>query len=179
MPNTQKKDIVASVTDSIKNDANFALVEFDNISHIQFEAMRRDLKKIGAKLQVIKNTLFEKAVNQLSQTNDSYKKIREQSFPLQNKSALLTFAEDWMNGLKKYQEFSKENEHLLFKLGLIEKVPYNQEGLTKLSLLPSKGELIAKFIGIIKNPMARTTRSLKSPLQKLVYVLSQRSQQAN
>ena len=175
MPNTQKKDIVAAVTNSIGNEANFALVEFDKISHKEFEEMRRDLKKIGAKLQVIKNTLFEKAVNQLSQSSDSYKKIREESFPLQNKSALLTFAEDWMNGLKKYQEFSKGNEHLLFKLGLIEKIPYNQEGLTKLSLLPSREELIAKFIGTIKNPMARTTRSLKSPLQKLVFVLSQRS----
>jgi len=175
MPNTQKKDIVASVTNSIRNEENFALVEFDKISHKEFEDMRRDLKKIGAKFQVIKNTLFEKAVNQLSQSSDSFKKIREESFPLQNKSALLTFAEDWMNGLKKYQEFSKGNEHLLFKLGLIEKIPYNQEGLTKLSLLPSREELIAKFIGTIKNPMARTTRSLKSPLQKLVFVLSQRS----
>jgi len=175
MPNTQKKDIVASVTNSISNEANFALVEFDKISHKEFEEMRRDLKKIGAKLQVIKNTLFEKAVNKISQSSDSFKKIREESFPLQNKSALLTFAEDWMNGLKKYQEFSKGNEHLLFKLGLIEKIPYNQEGLTKLSLLPSREELIAKFIGTIKNPMARTTRSLKSPLQKLVFVLSQRS----
>jgi len=180
MPNIQKRDIVASVQNSIKNDANFALVEFDKINHQEFEEMRRELKKIGAKLKVVKNTLFEKAVNQLSQTNALYKKMRDEHFPLQNKSALLTFSEDWADGLKKYHEFSKKNEYLLFKLGLIEKIPYGKEGLTKLAQLPSKQELLAKLIGAMKNPMARTTRSLKSPMQKLVFVLNQKGrEQAN
>lgn len=175
MANTQKKDIVASVTDSIQNEVNFALIEFDKVTHKNFESMRRDMKKLGVKMNVIKNTLFEKSVNKLSQTSATYKKISAEHFPLEKKSALLTFAEDWVEGLKKFKKFSEENENLLFKLGLIEKVIYNQEGLTKLSLLPSKDQLMAQLIGTIKNPMARTTRSLTSPMQKLVYVLSQKS----
>ncbi|MDP4010877.1 MAG: 50S ribosomal protein L10 [Candidatus Roizmanbacteria bacterium] len=179
MANTQKKDIVASVTDSIKGEENFALVEFDQITHKDFESIRRDLKKVGAKIQVIKNSLFEKSINILSQTSESFKQIREENFPLEHKSALLTFSGEWIDGLKKYQEFSNDNDKLSFKLGLIDKVSYNHEGLTKLAKLPSKVVLMGQLIGTIKNPMARTTRALKSPLQKLVFVLSQRSQQVN
>ncbi|KKQ38612.1 MAG: 50S ribosomal protein L10 [Candidatus Roizmanbacteria bacterium GW2011_GWA2_37_7] len=179
MANKQKKNIVASITDSIKDELNFALVQFENISHQSMESMRHDLKKAGAKLQVVKNTLFEKSVNQLSQTNSAYKKIRKESFPLKDKSALISFTGEWINGLKKYYEFSKDNDNLSFKLGVIDKVFFNHEGLTKLAQLPGKDQLMAQLIGIIKNPITKTTRALSSPMQKLVFVLSQKSKQTN
>ena len=179
MANLQKKEIISSVTNSIKDEVNFALVQFDKISHKNFEAMRRELKKAGAYLQVIKNTLFEKSVNKLSVTDKTYRKIREEHFPLQNKSAILTFTGEWIDGLKKYYEYSKDNEFVLFKLGIFDKVLYNKDLLTKLAQLPGKIQLMAQLIGNLKNPMARTTRALSSPIQKLTYVLGQRSKQAS
>jgi len=178
MPNKLKKDIVASITSSINNEVNFALIQFDKISHKSFEAIRHQLAKTGSKLYVIKNSLFEKSVNKLSQTNKTYKIISEEDFPLQNKSALLTFTEEWIEGLKEYYNFSKEHEHLSFQFGLFEKIVYNQEGLVKLVQLPSKYELMSKLIGTMKTPIATTTKTLSLPIQKLVYLLHQKTQKS-
>ncbi len=177
MVNTQKKDIVSSVSDILKNAQNFALIQFEKTTHKDLETLRKDLKKKDAQLQVVKNTLFEKAVNKLSEEKAEYREVREKFFPLKDKSAVIMFKGDWIDGLKTYFSQAKDNESFSFKFGLIEDNAYDAEGLKKLSQLPGKDELVAKLIGSMKNPMARTTRALTFNMQKLVYVLNQKAQQ--
>ncbi|MBP9691697.1 50S ribosomal protein L10, partial [Candidatus Woesebacteria bacterium] len=86
MANVQKTDIVSSVEKSLQDSKNFALVQFDKTTHKDLEGLRRDLRKQDAEIKVIKNTLFEKAVNKLSQTQKEFQHIREAFFPLKDKS---------------------------------------------------------------------------------------------
>ena len=64
MANLQKKSIVDSLIEAIKT-ANFALITFEKTTHGSLEKLRRDLKKQDTSFKVIKNVLFEKAVNKL------------------------------------------------------------------------------------------------------------------
>src|SRR5690606_4323467 len=127
--------------------------------------------------QVVKNTLFEKAVNKLSEENTKYREVREKFFPLQEKSAVIIFENDWIDGLKTYFDKAKDNESFSFKFGLMENTAYDAEGMKKLSQLPAKDQLVAQLIASMKNPMARTTRALMSPMQKFVYVLNAKAKQ--
>lgn len=177
MANTQKKGIVSSVTDILKNANNFALIQFEKTTHKDLETLRRDLKKKDAKLQVVKNTLFEKAVNKLSEEKKEYRDVRDNHFPLKQTSAVIMFKGDWADALKAYFTTVKENESFSFKFGLIENTAYDADGMKKLAQLPGKDELIAKLIGTMKNPMARTTRALTNPMQKFVYILNAKANQ--
>src|SRR3989344_4665439 len=153
MANLQKKSIVDSLIEAIKT-ANFALITFEKTTHGSLEKLRRDLKKQDTSFKVIKNVLFEKAVNKLSQSEKAFRDISTKTLPLVNKSAILIFKGEWLDGLKKYYSIIKEDENL-----------------------PGKDQLIANIIGSLKNPMTRTTRALTYNMQKFVYILSQKSQQ--
>jgi large subunit ribosomal protein L10 len=177
MANTQKKDIVSSVQSAIEGGKNFALIQFEKTTHKDLEGIKKDLLKKDAKIKVIKNTLFEKAVNILSEKNSSFKSISKSFFPLKARSALLTFNSDWSDALKAFYTKIKGSESFSFKFGLIENTPYDAKGMNALATLPGKTELMGKLIGTMKNPMARTVATIKNPMQKFVYVLSAKAKQ--
>jgi len=177
MANRQKKTIVEKLSGILSQHTHYVLVAFDGSSHRALEDLRKELKSVDASFRVLKNSLFEKAVNQLSQKKDNYKKMHDSYFPLIDKTALLTFDGEWMEGLKKYYETTKANELFTFKFGLFDDELHDPIGLTKLATLPGKNQIIAQMIGAIKNPMVRTTRAFTSPMQKLVLLLHQKSQQ--
>jgi len=172
MANQQKKDIVASLSKTIEDSTNFALVQFEKTSHQSFEDIRKNIKKADAKIQVIKNSLFETTLKQMAQKEKNYKQIIKDHFPLQKNTAILTFKGDWADGLKKFFESVKDNEFFNFKFGYIENETYDASKLNKLATLPSKAELLAQFVGILKSPLIKTTMSMKAPMQKLVFVLN-------
>jgi len=176
MANLQKKSIVDSLIEAIKN-ANFALITFEKTTHGSLENLRRDLKKQDTSFKVIKNVLFEKAVNKLSQSEKAFRNISTKVLPLANKSAILVFKGEWLDGLKKYYSTIKEDENFSFKFGYIDKELYQKDDMMRLANLPGRDELIAKIIGSLKNPMTRTTRALTYNMQKFVYILSQKAQQ--
>lgn len=178
MANLQKKDIVATITDQIKDQNNYVLVQFEQTTHKGLEALRHDLKKKGAHLQIVKNSLFEKAVHKLSQKHAAFRTIQQQ-FPLTRRSALLSLTGDWGEGLKAYYEAVKDNESFTFKFGTLDDQQYTQVELVRLATLPGKDQLMAKLIGAMKNPMVRTVRSMTSPMQKLVFVLKIKSKSIN
>ena len=175
MANTQKKTIVEKLSGILSSKGHYALIEFDSSSHRALEDLRKELKSVNSTFSVLKNSLFEKAVNQLSQKESKYKQMRDSHFPLVNKTALLTFSGDWYEGLKKYYESTKANELFAFKFGLFDEELYDTVGLNKLATLPGKNQIMAQMIGAMKNPMTRATRALTHPMQKLVVILSQKS----
>lgn len=175
----QKKiDIVSSLRETMTSGGTFVLVQFEKTTHQTLEGIRKSLKKQGSKLQVIKNTLFEKTINKLAIDKPEYRALRTSVFPLKEKSAVIVFGADWVESLKSYYKQVKENESFKFKFGVIDKTVYDASGLERLAQLPSKAELVAKLLGSMQNPASRTTRALKFNAQKLVYVLHAKASQS-
>ncbi|MFA9288548.1 MAG: 50S ribosomal protein L10 [Weeksellaceae bacterium] len=179
MANSKKASLVDALTSSLQETSHFALVSYGKTAHKDLEAVRKELKKNDATLKVIKNTLFEKAVKKLATEKSEMKTIKEKMFPLKETTALLMLQGEWINGLKAFHKLSKTNEFLSFKMGYVDNQVYDTAQLEKLALLPGRQELMAKLIGSMKSPMSRTARAMKFNMQKLVFVLSQKSQQEN
>jgi len=68
--------------------------------------------------------------------------------------------------------FSKENEGLTVKGGVLEGNFISDEEITKLSKLPSKAELIAKTVGLIKGPLTGLVGTLSNPINGFINVLN-------
>ncbi len=177
MAHKSKVAIVDKVTQSIEQNSNFALIKFEKTTHKTLEELRRELRKSESTLQVVKNTLFEKAINKLSQSKKEFGEMSQKAFPLKEKSALLVLHGDWIEGLKGYYEKVKENESFSFKIGMIDNKVYNNDELVRLAKLPGKDQLRAKLVGVMMNPMVRTTRALSFNMQKFVYLLSAKAKQ--
>ena len=69
-------------------------------------------------------------------------------------------------------DFSKENENLSVKGGVLEGKFISNEEITKLSKLPSKAELIAKTVGLIKGPLTGLVGTLSNPINGFINVLN-------
>lgn len=174
MVTTQKKSQVAELNKQLSENSNFLLVKVDKTTHQSLENLRKQLRKNSSALKVIKNTLFQKAVN-LTTDKPLLSDLKKKFFPMREPSALVTFEKDWSDGLKTIFEFVQKEKTLSFKFGLLDNALYATDDLEKIARLPGRGELMAKIISSMKSPMNKFVYSLKYNTNKLVYILKNRN----
>jgi large subunit ribosomal protein L10 len=179
MTNQIKKNQVAAFIELLNQSKNFVLLTFNKTKHQSLENLRKELKKNDSFIQVLKNTLFEKAINKKSQKQKIFSDFRKKFFPLKNTTALLYFKNDWNNGLKSIYDFIQKEKTVEFKSGIIDSEIYESANILKIAQLPGRNELIAKIFGEMKNPMIKFIYSMKYNTQKLIYVLKEKSKEVS
>jgi large subunit ribosomal protein L10 len=179
MASAKKRLQVDTITEELAQNPNFAVVKFDKTPHTKFEELRRELKKSGAKFKVVKNALFERAVQKTSQAKKQLSELIKANFPLRENSGLLTLGEDFTTGLKVLHNFAKKEDTVAFKFGFIDDQIYDNDKLVQLATLPGHDELIAKIIGSLKAPSYRLVSSMKFNVSKLVYILKAKGGENN
>src|SRR5688572_31121978 len=108
MANAAKRAQVDNLTGVLTQNPHFALIRYEKTTHQALESLRRELRKSGARLTIIKNALLEKAVNKLSQDKKELREFRQSVFPLKNNTALLTLGDDYVAGLSRSEEHTSE-----------------------------------------------------------------------
>lgn len=179
MPSQKKKTYVEDLSKSLSEAKHFALVQFGNTTHTTLEKLRKELKKDGARLQIVKNTLFEKTIEKLGASSKNFKELQEKVLPLQDNSAILILSEAYHKGLSAFYKFAKGEGALTFKFGLLDKELLTKEILEQIAQLPDKEILLAKIIGSMKSPPSRLVYAMKFNVSKLVYILREKGKQAS
>lgn len=162
----------------LQKSKNFSLVTFEKTLHSTLETLRKELRQHNAKLQVVKNSLLEKALNKLSSQNKDFADLKKEAKSLLKKNSALLFLDDeWSRGLAAFYKFTKKEQSITFKLGFLDKKVYQNNELIRMAQLPSREELIAKVIGGMKTPISKFNYAIKFNMQKFVYILSEKSKQ--
>jgi len=175
MADTKKIATVNEITDSINKSKNFALIKFEKTSHQTLEALRKQLRDSDAKIKVLKNSLFAKAINKLALTNKIFNDLKVKFLPIKDNSALITFKSDWSHPLKAFYNFIQKEKSMTFKFSFFDNQIYDDQSTLKIAQLPTKDELIAKVIGGLKSPTSKFVYSLKFNINKFVYILKEQS----
>jgi large subunit ribosomal protein L10 len=158
------------LTEKLKNSPNFFLFDFDSAPHKKMEEMRIALYEKTARVQVVKNRLFNIALRNIKR-----QEVGERD-SLVGSSAVVTMGDEWTEVLSSFFKFAKADEAFAFKAGVIDGVFYSKEGLIKLAQLPSRLDLIAKIISSFKSPQTRVVRAMNFNTGRLINVLKQASQ---
>ena len=58
-------------------------------------------------------------------------------------------------------KFAKENPQLEIKTGVVEGTHYDNAGIKTIATIPSREELISKFLGSIQSPISNFARVIK------------------
>jgi large subunit ribosomal protein L10 len=174
MKNQKKLSQLSVVTDFLKKSDNFALFKFDKTKHIALESLRKELRKGGATVKVVKNTILTKSINKLAAEKEHgdlrpFQKIAKN---IKENTALVSLGKDWSMGMNAFAKVAKTDKSISFKFGFLDRTSYDAATMDKISNLPSKSELMAKIIGSMKSPMSNFIRSIKFPTQKFVMVLN-------
>jgi len=177
MVSLQKKQKVEKLQSIIQETANFFLIKYGSIPHQQLESIRKKLRENKSRLKVVKNSLFQKAVNKLSISDENYRALAKTIFPLKENTALVLNGDDIYAIVKMVSDFAKEYEDLEFKGGVLEGQIYDKSQLAKIATLPSRDQLIAKIYSSVKSPFQRLSYALKFNQTKIYLILKQISDQ--
>jgi len=157
---------VENLTAKVKEAKSVVVADYRGIKVSQMNQLRDKVREIGGELQVVKNNLFYRA---LDQNNYEIEKTK-----LDGPSLALFANNDEISPLKALANFGKTLGGLLpFKIGFIAGKVYFTEELNKIATIPAKIDLQAKLVGLLASQPTRLAYSLNFNLQKLVIALNQ------
>jgi len=170
MKKAEKVFFVENLTEQLKGAKAVVLVNFAGLSVKNQQELKARLAESGSAMIVVKNTLLKRA--------GEAAKIDPQILTdeiLSGQTALIVSDSDPIAPIQVLGKFIKEFEVPSLKVGIVDGSFQDRESLTKLTTLPSKDVLLSQVLGALMSPMYGLTGTLSGGMQKLVYILDQKS----
>lgn len=162
----KREAIVAETAEKAKKATAVVFTNYQGMTHLQMETLRKALKAANAELAVTKNTLLKIALSESGFADAAADQVFEQPT-----ATVYTYG-DPVAALKEVAKSVKTLKLPVVKFGIFEGRVLTEAEVEKLSTLPPKDVLIAQFVGGLKSPIYGLHRALNWNLQKLVMTLS-------
>ncbi len=166
----EKVDAVKMLSDAFKSAHSATFIDYTGMNVVAMNNLRTKLSEVGARILIAKNTLIGIAAHEA-------KMPEELSSVLEGQTAVIFGDNDAVAPIQAIGKFTKETELATFKAGIVEGAFQDKVGLTKISTLPNREQLYANTLGAISAPLYGIVGTLQGNLQKLVYLLDQKSKQ--
>jgi large subunit ribosomal protein L10 len=161
----QKAAVIEQVAADIQSaDAVFA-VDYRGMSVAQAAVLRSRLRDADASLRVVKNTLTERAADQVGA--EALKQL------LEGPTALTFVRGDVATAAKAISTFRRENDVLSFKGGTLGGEALSIEQIESIARLPSREVLQGQFVGVLASPITGLVRGLAALIGGLASQLGQ------
>jgi len=164
MPKPEKIQMVNEFVEKIRKAKGFIVTTYTGLNAQQMTELRRRLKKEGAELRVIKNTLFARALQQLGYGGELVQRLRG---PL----AVVFGYDDPVLAPKLVYNLRRDYEVLSLLWGIIEGRLYEVQQLETIATLPSKDELLAEATGYILAPLYNFVGLINAVLWEFTAIL--------
>ncbi len=125
--------------------------------------LRGRLRKEGASLKMVKNTLAQKALNG---------SIGEAGDALFSGPVAIAYAPDPVTAAKVATQYAKENEKFAIVGGFMGQEILDQKAVSALATLPSLDQIRAKLVGLLQAPATKIAGVLQAPAAQLARVFS-------
>jgi large subunit ribosomal protein L10 len=160
MTREEKSIAIEDLTAQLADENVVYLADISGLDADTTSNLRRACFKAGIKLEVVKNTLLEKA---MEASNNDYGDL---SSVLKGNTSM--FIADTANGPAKIiKEFRKKGEKPIFKGAYINQEIYIGDNLLEsLVAIKTKEEVIAEIIGLLQSPAKRVLAALQNQPNK-------------
>jgi large subunit ribosomal protein L10 len=159
----EKKECVAALHDLFEASSVVVVAHYSGLTVAQMQALRKQMRVAGAKVQVAKNRLVKIAVTDT--------KVASISSLLKGPTLIATSA-DPVAAPKAAVAFAKDNDKLVILGGALGATALDVDGIRSLATLPSLDELRAKLVGVIKAPATKLAQLTTAPAGKLARVFA-------
>lgn len=153
-----KKPIVEEISENLKDAKSAVVVDYRGLTVEQDTALRRKLREAGVVYKVYKNTMINFAIK-----GTDFESLAPH---LEGPTAIAISKEDATAPARVLYEFSKDAEALQLKAGVVEGTYYDEAGIKVIATIPSREELLSKFLGSIQSPVANFARVIKQIAEK-------------
>lgn len=167
MRKEEKSQLIQSLTEQLNANEYFYLTDIADLTVETTGHLRRLCFSKDVKLQVVKNTLLRKAMEQCDKELDEL-------YPVLKGSTSVMFADAGNVPAKLIKEFRKKHkeEKPILKAAYVEEACYvGADQLEVLVNVKSKNELIADVIALLQSPAKNVISGLQSGGQTLTGIL--------
>ncbi len=148
-----KQPIVAEISELL-NDAKAAVVvDYRGLTVDEDTRLRKQLREAGITYKVYKNTMLTFAVKDTP--------FEELTKHLAGPTAVAVSKTDATAPARVLFNFAKTAPKLELKAGVVDGTYYDEKGIQVIATIPSREELLSKFLGSIQSPIANFARVIK------------------
>ena len=150
----QKQIVIDEIKDKLDRAQSAVVIDYIGTTVAEADAMRKKLREANVDYTVYKNTLVKRAIE-----GTEFAGLAE---VLEGPSAIAISKEDATAPARVLNEVIKEYKKMEFKAGVVEGNFCNNKGVEAIATLPSRDELIAKFMGSIQSPVSKAVRTFQA-----------------
>lgn len=148
----QKQEVVSEIKEKLDGAKSAVLIDYIGITVAQADAMRKSLREADVEYSVYKNTMMRRAVE-----GTEFEGLKD---VMKGPSAIAISKTDATAPARILKKAIKDFDKMEFKGGVVEGEFYDKDGIDQIASIPSRDELIAKFMGSIQAPVGAFVRTL-------------------
>ena len=153
-----KQPVVNEIKELLTDAQSAVLVSYRGITVEQDTAMRKELREAGVEYKVCKNTMIRFAIQ-----GTEFEALADD---LKGPTAIAVSKTDATAPARILFGFAKTADALQLKSGVVEGTYYDEKGIQVIATIPSREELLSKFLGSIQSPVTNFARVIKQIAEK-------------
>ena len=153
-----KSETVKEISEKAKKSQTIVVCEYRGLTVAQIQEIRRALHKENAEMCVYKNSLVERAVDELG--------YNDLNNILSGPNAIV-FSEDVIAGAKVIAKYAKRHKDVLIvKGGIVEGKFADEKAILEVAKLPGKEGLLSMFLSCLQAPIRSFACAVKAVADK-------------
>lgn len=146
MPTAEKAQVIEQAKEWYAKSSGVVFTDYRGLGVKDLQALRSDLRKKGAELHIVKNTLFRQAAGDDAKNlpSDLHNGTTAFAFVFENESVIA----------KTLLDYARTSKKLIVKGGFFGGKALTAQEVESLSNLPSREILLAQVIGTIAAPLS-------------------------
>ena len=150
--------IVQEISEQIKDAQSVVVVDYRGLTVAEDTQLRKQLREAGVAYKVYKNTLVNFAIKGTD--------FESLSDVLEGPNAFAISTTDATAPARVIAKFAKTAPALEIKAGVVEGTFYDADGMKAIATIPSREELLSKFLGSIQSPITNFARVINQIAEK-------------
>src|SRR3989344_2686024 len=142
----KKEEVLNDIKEKLSRNKLVVFVDYRGVNVTNLENIRKELRKDGIDFKVVKKTLINLALKD--------NKINADVKSLEGQIGVVIGYNDEVTPAKTINKFAKELESFQILAGIFENNFVEKDKIIMLASIPSREELLAKFVGSINSPLS-------------------------
>ena len=166
----EKALVIDTIREWVKSSPYLIVLDYTGMKVAEFSELRGRLRKVGAAVKVVKNTLFKRAIGE--------EVLAGLGKDLTGQTAIVSGGKDAPAAAKVIKTFKAEFTRPSLRSGLMDGKVLGVRDIVMLADLPSAEVLRARLLGAISAPASTLARLLAEPGARLARVMKSKAEAA-